>query len=910
MDSSTPAPETNASPPRDVSRWRMAHVELDEASLELRVHGEPVALERKPLELLMWLLRHPGEVVTKDELFDALWTGRVVTESVLTKCVAKLRQAIADDGQTLIKTVHGYGYRLVAPVERLAQQSAEPPAATALAIGDSPPLRPNWRLVHRYDASRGENWLAEHTKTAEKRVFKFAHDAAGVSQLKREITLHRLLRDTLGPRDDIVRVLDWNLEEPPCFVELEHCAQGNLIDWLASQGGADAVALPARLELVAQTADALAAAHSAGVLHKDVKPANVLIELDAAGAPRVRLGDFGSARVLDGERLRALEITRMGFTHTLATEGAASTSGTWAYLAPEVVAGQPPTARADIYSLGVLLWQMAVGDLRRPLAPGWERDVDDALLREDIAACCDSDTARRLGDAAELASRLRSLGARGAARVAAIEAEAEAQRTRAALERVRARRGWLVGTAALAVAAAAVTGVLYVQGERARDEAERQAAAAQAVNEFLVKDLVSAAHPEVSGVDDATVRSVLASAQAQIDVRFAGRPELALPVRIALGRALNGIGDPEAAIRLLAEAARGSGPASARAEAWLVIADAQLQLSRDGLADEALSQAEPLVAAADAGAAPRLRLQREFLGAIALRNRGEALAAAAHMAALRPRFATLHGDDSPESDLLLRNLGNAQVEAGQIEAGLALLVEVRSRTERRSGTSHPITLAVRHEHAQALRMAGRHAEAEAIYRDAYDQARRIYGDAHVLTLTLGQGLAAARMPADTESSRDLLATLHAAALRRFGADHANTQSLLSDLVLAIGELGDRPREQALYRDLIASQQRTLGPKHLYTLISMSNLARSHLRAREFEAAQQQARIAHEAASGALGTDHFLVCVIATQRASALIELGQRDAARALIEPCTASLRTQLGVDHPHARNALSVFERL
>lgn len=903
----TPEPETSDAAPRDVSRWRMAHVELDESTLELRVRGVVVEPERKPLELLMWLLRHPGEVVTKDELFDALWSGRVVTESVLTKCVAKLRQAIGDDGQTLIKTVHGFGYRLVAPVERLDPSAPSPVAPPLLAVGDNPPLRPNWRLVRRYDASRGENWLAEHAKTGEKRVFKFSNDAAGVSQLKREITLHRLLRDTLGPREDIARVLDWNLEEPPCFVELEHCSQGSLIEWTTAQGGAAAVALPTRLELVAQTADALAAAHSAGVLHKDVKPANVLIELDAAGAPRVRLGDFGSARMLDGDRLHALQITRMGFTHTLAAD--ASTSGTWVYLAPEVVAGQPPTVRSDIFALGVLLYQMAVGDLRRALAPGWERDIDDALLREDIAACCDQEPARRLGDAAELAIRLRSLAARRTQRAAAIEAEAEVQRTRAALDRARARRGWLLATAALAVAAAVVTGVLYLQVERARDEAERQAAAARAVNEFLVKDLVSAAHPEVSGVDDATVRSVLAAAQAQLDVRFAGRPELALPVRIALGRALTGIGDPEAAVRLLGDAAGGIGPASARAEAWLAIGEAQLQLSRDGLADEALTQAGPLIAAAGA-AAPALRLQHDFLAAIALRNRGDARTAVEHMTALRPRFATLHGDDSTESDLLLRHLGNAHVEAGQIEAGLDLLVEVRRRTERRSGASHPITLAVRHEHAQALRLAGRHAEAEPIYRDAYEQSLRVYGDVHVLTLTLGQGLAASRLPADARGSRELLETLHAGALRRYGADHANTQSLLSDLVLTIGDLGDRPREQALYRELIASQQRTLGPKHLYTLISMSNLARSHLRAREFEVAQQQARIAHEAAAEALGGAHFLVCVIATQRASALIELERRDAARALVEPCAASLRTQLGVDHPHVRNAQSVFERL
>jgi len=140
-----PAPlDDDAAAPRDVSRWRVGEIELDEATLELRRRGELVAIERKPLELLMWLLRHPGEVITKEELFDALWAGRVVTESVLTKCVAKLRQAIGDDAQAVLKTVHGFGYRLVAPVERLALQfEPAPPESSALQDGDSPPQRPN-----------------------------------------------------------------------------------------------------------------------------------------------------------------------------------------------------------------------------------------------------------------------------------------------------------------------------------------------------------------------------------------------------------------------------------------------------------------------------------------------------------------------------------------------------------------------------------------------------------------------------------------------------------------------------------------------------------------------------------------------------------------------------------------------
>ena len=74
----------------------------------------PFALETKPYELLRVFLHHPGETLSKDELIEAVWPGRVVTEGVLAKCVTKLRGALGDDEQQIIRTLHGYGYRWIA----------------------------------------------------------------------------------------------------------------------------------------------------------------------------------------------------------------------------------------------------------------------------------------------------------------------------------------------------------------------------------------------------------------------------------------------------------------------------------------------------------------------------------------------------------------------------------------------------------------------------------------------------------------------------------------------------------------------------------------------------------------------------------------------------------------------------
>jgi tetratricopeptide (TPR) repeat protein len=238
--------------------------------------------------------------------------------------------------------------------------------------------------------------------------------------------------------------------------------------------------------VVAQVADALAAAHAAGLVHRDVKPCNVLLEADGAGGFRAKLADFGLAR--DAAEVTAL--TREGHL-----------AGTPAYMSPEQVRGEPLDGRGDVYSLGATLYEALTGEppfrgtphlvVRQVLhdEPRPPRRLNDAVPPDLETVCLkalEKEPGRRYATAADFAADLRRwqrgepTAARPAGRAGRLWRWAKRNPRVAAL------------AAALALAVAGGTGGVLWQWSRAvaeRDAAqhERDEADAQrrrAVEEF------------------------------------------------------------------------------------------------------------------------------------------------------------------------------------------------------------------------------------------------------------------------------------------------------------------------------------------------------------------------------------------------------------------------------------------
>ena len=385
-------------------RWRFANAEYNERNHALMVAGSPVALEAKPLEVLLCLLRAEGELVTKQELFDTVWAGRVVTDGVLSQAIRRIREVLGDSDRSMLRTVHGYGFRLDVPIE--IEGRDDPGTRLELEAGQQLPNLPNWILDQRLQTRpANELWRIRHVQSGQFRVLKLALDERAQRALKREVTLNKVMRAELGEDAPLVPLLEWQFETSPAWIQMPWYEKGSLADWLMAMGGPAALQLPQRLKIVAEAAEALAKAHALGVMHKDIKPGNLMVE-HRAGEARLLMCDFGSGTVKSRERLEEAGVTVMGFTQSVHIDS--STSGTPAYMAPEVLKGGVFSEQSDVFALGVLLYQLVIGDLNEPMAPGWEEDVADAGLRDIIAEACAGKPARRIAKMASLAQRIRA----------------------------------------------------------------------------------------------------------------------------------------------------------------------------------------------------------------------------------------------------------------------------------------------------------------------------------------------------------------------------------------------------------------------------------------------------------------------------------------------------------------------
>lgn len=779
------------------------------------------------------------------------------------------------------------------------------------------PHHPDWILKQKLgEGGIGEVWAAKHRDLDEDHVFKFCFDAEKLRILKHEIDFFQLFRKTLGLRRDISQLHNVQLDRPPFFLESDFTKQGDLISWAERKGGIDKVPIETRLNLFAQCADAVAAAHSVGVLHKDIKHINILIDLDAKGEPFIKLAGFGIAELTEQDS--GTDETPADSSEPLGNFDTSFYTSTRFHIPPETLAGQAYTVQSDVYALGVLLYQLAVGDLGKPLAPGWERDIDDEILRGDIQQSVDGDPERRLPSARELAERIHNL-----------EQRRELLLSQRKNEQIQDKwkRSKLIFASSVAILLILVGGMttaymreqeLRLEAEKAQKESKLLAAKSEAISRYL-QEMLSAFSPKNAQVREFTVSDILQEAMKNLDRDdndlLRNQPLIEADIRLTIANTFEALGQYEQALpnieRVVSMRKSVLGDQHADTiEAVVKAADLYQRLGR-------YSDAEPLFLKA-------VEIQRVALGpehedtlstlnglAALYTSRGQFEEAdSIYRHVIEKRRTTLGSDHSDTLESMI-DLAMLRREQGRFEEAKALYLEVLDKRRGVLGDKHPDILRYMENLAGLYQDQGRYEEAEPIIVEVYEKQREILGEDHPDTLHTMNTLAAIYYQEGDYDQAELLFLRGVDRQRaNLGDDHQDTLSAINNLAALYWKQGRLDKAEPLFVLVLGSQQKVLGSDHPDTLITINNLGVLYSRQGHYEVAERFLTQAIDGRQKILGMEHPGTLNSKTNLAELYTNTGRYEESEQLASLTFVKQQELLGEKHPQTRKTLKLLADL
>ncbi len=681
---------------------------------------------------------------------------------------------------------------------------------------------------------------------------------------------------------NISRLIDGgSTEDGLPYLVMEHVEGTPIDDWC------DERRLPvrARVELMRTVAAAVQFAHQNLVVHRDLKPGNVLVT--AGGVPK--LLDFGIAKLLaadgaagDGDGAASAAETRLGFERF-----------TPEYAAPEQVLGGPITTATDVYGLGALLYELLTGRPPRVVGAATRADAERAARQEiERPSTVGAGARAERGDAGRPRRELRgdldrialkALAADPRRRYASAEQLSEDLRRHLEGLPVRARgnsfayrAGRLLRRHRWAAAGAALLVVLLagfaVREAALKRRAEAARAQAQATVDFLVESLEQA-DPTRSAGREVTVRQMLASAVA----RIRSDDELAPPTRAELldtmGRAHLGLGLYDGAEPLLEEA---------------------LDLRRRELGGDHLQVAES-----------HYRLFQLH------HERGDTRAAEAHlreMLAIRRRRGEVEHANYAKG---LNGLAQILERRGDLAEAERLHLEVLALKRRLLGDLHPDVATTLHNLAGVQLARGEAGAAAELYGQALEIRRRNAGGPDRQVASSLNGLAAALEAAgDAATAERHYREAEAVQRRLYGAGgHRSLAVTLNNLGALHLRAGDPAAAEPLLREALAIQDRLLDPGHPERATVLRNLAETLAAHGEPAAAEAPAREAVAIFERTQAPDHWRTADARSVLGGVLAALGRASEAEPLLTAGLDRLRETRGPASPYTREAEARLEK-
>jgi serine/threonine protein kinase len=369
-------------------RVRMRDFELDLRTGELCSLVDPankVLLREQPFQVLRLLVERQGKLVSREELRQNLWPNSTIVDfdHSINVAIGVLRKALGDSAASpqYIETLARRGYRLLVAVEWL-ETTTELPAPAVAATEPSPQTRDligkkvsHYRILEVIGAGgMGLVYKAQDVKLGRTVAVKglpeeMANDQLALQRFEREAQTASALN-----HPNICTIYGIEEFEGQPFIAMELLEGESLAERLLT-AKPKALPLAELLEIGIQICDGLEAAHEKGIIHRDIKPANIFLTKQGP----VKILDFGIAKlVVAGEDGTANEPETPAASSTLTRTGA--TAGTAGYMSPEQVRREKLDARSDLFSFGLILYEMAAG--QRAFSGATMTIVHEAILNE------------------------------------------------------------------------------------------------------------------------------------------------------------------------------------------------------------------------------------------------------------------------------------------------------------------------------------------------------------------------------------------------------------------------------------------------------------------------------------------------------------------------------------------------
>jgi serine/threonine protein kinase len=441
----------------------------------------------------------------------------------------------------------------------------------------------------------GVVWLAERTDGLINRpvALKLPHGAWKRAGLAERMAREREILASLT-HPNIAHLYDAGIAgDGQPYLAIEY-VEGLRIDEYCRERQLD---VRARLRLFAQVANAVAYAHAKLVVHRDLKPANILINAEG----QVRLLDFGIAKLLDDGQARETRFTE--------ASGRALTPD---YASPEQILGEPLTISSDIYSLGVVLYELLSGQRPYKLQRNSRGALEEAIVQSDPAApsvVADRASQKSLrGDLDTIV--LKALKKKPAERYATVhallddiwrlfagrpvQAQPDSRWYRAKRFVGRNKLGFAASSAIL-LAVVVGAGVAAWQARVAVAEQRR----AEQVKEFIAGIFREASPYSGAGSTTLSATDLLKQAEKKLDTEIGGQPKVRIELLVIIGESLMALGDLDAAEPVLDRAAKEAREALDEFDAMAVgIALLQAQMHRfRGRAKEARAELDRILPA-------------------------------------------------------------------------------------------------------------------------------------------------------------------------------------------------------------------------------------------------------------------------------------------------------------------------